>query len=126
MNKTNRGFTLIELLVVIAIIGLLASVVYASLGSARAKGRVAAAQGNMRSVQTAASLCLDDGTALNGPNENGTTPVCANSASMYPALPLGWDYSGTPDTNTSDGDFSVAASGDSKTITCTVAGCKTL
>ena len=45
MNK--KGFTLIELLVVIAIIGILASVVLASLNSARAKGADTHYQGKL-------------------------------------------------------------------------------
>jgi len=55
MNK-NKGFTLIELLVVIAIIGILASVVLASLSSARNKGKDAAVKSQLSSMRAQAEL----------------------------------------------------------------------
>ncbi len=54
-----RGFTLIELLVVIAIIGVLSSVVLASLNTARGKGANAAIKGNLANVRGQAELYYD-------------------------------------------------------------------
>jgi prepilin-type N-terminal cleavage/methylation domain-containing protein len=51
--KNSKGFTLVELLVVISIVGLLSSVVLASLGTARDKGRVAAGQQAQGSIHRA-------------------------------------------------------------------------
>lgn len=50
---TNKGFTLIELLVVIAIIGILSSVVLASLNTARGKGKDARIQTEVVQIRTA-------------------------------------------------------------------------
>ncbi len=62
LNK-SKAFTLIELLVVIAIIGILATVVIASLNSARTKGRVAAIKSNLKNFQTQAIMYhADNGT----------------------------------------------------------------
>src|ERR1035437_5643861 len=54
--KRNKGFTLIELLVVVAIIGILASVVLASLSTARNKGNDAKVKGQLSSIRAAAEI----------------------------------------------------------------------
>ena len=55
-NTKERGFTLIELLVVIAIIGLLSSVILASLNGARKKGRDARRSADLKETQIALEL----------------------------------------------------------------------
>jgi general secretion pathway protein G len=59
-HSLRRGFTLIELLVVIAIIGVLSSVVLASLNSARAKARDAERLSDLHQLQTALELYYGD------------------------------------------------------------------
>ncbi len=58
-NKTKAGFTLIELLVVIAIIGVLASIVLASLNTARRKSRDARRITDIKQLQLALELYYD-------------------------------------------------------------------
>jgi prepilin-type N-terminal cleavage/methylation domain-containing protein len=62
MNKYKKGFTLIELLVVVAIIGILASVVLASLSTARNKGKDAAVKSQLSSMRAQAELSATSGT----------------------------------------------------------------
>lgn len=60
LKTKERGFTLIELLVVIAIIGLLSSIVLASLNSARGKSIDAAIKANLKTIQTQAEIFYSD------------------------------------------------------------------
>lgn len=68
----QSGFTLIELLVVIAIIGILSSVVLASLNSARKKGRDARRISDVKQIQLALELYYD---------ANGAYPATIGTAS---------------------------------------------
>jgi len=73
LKNGKKGFTLIELLVVIAIIGILSSVVLASLNSARQKSRDAKRISDIKQLQLALEFYFD---------ANGEYPDAIDAASL--------------------------------------------
>lgn len=95
IKKESRGFTLIELLVVIAIIGLLSSVVLASLNNARKKGRDARRVSDLKQLQVALELYYADQssaaypvlTTVNTTTAGFETALAALEGPYIPDLP---------------------------------------
>ncbi len=94
MNKRNKGFTLIELLVVIAIIGLLSSIVLASLNSARKKARDARRVADLKQLQIALEMYFDTNKLY--PTGASATALdllkTGGYISVVPVDPLGGTY----------------------------------
>lgn len=80
--RTKRGFTLIELLVVIAIIGILSSVVMASLNSARTKARDAKRVADLKQVKTALEMYSDSNS-----QQYPATLAALATGGQLPAVP---------------------------------------
>lgn len=136
MKKINfkRGFTLIELLVVVAIIGILASVVLASLNTARTKGKDASVQSSMSSMRAQAELgvnssgaYIDDictlttagglGTLIAAVNATATpnTVVCGQNTADG-TTPTAWGAAVLLPTQTGNNAFCVDSTGFAGTV----------
>ncbi|MBU6415023.1 type II secretion system GspH family protein [Patescibacteria group bacterium] len=103
-KKGVRGFTLIELLVVIAIIGVLASIVLASLNTARRKSRDARRLADIKQTQLALELYFDANSSsypftlsLLAPNQIPVVPKDPSSSNNYAYDPgTGWSVATPP------------------------------
>lgn len=104
MINKKKGFTLIELLVVIAIIGILSSVVLASLNSARTKSRDTKRVADLKQLQVAYEMYFDScrqypptqtGNVLPPLTTNTGCPSGTTLASFISAVPADPLNSGT-------------------------------
>ena len=94
MHNHAKGFTLIELLVVIAIIGILSSVVIASLSSARLRANDTAAYASANEILKMIAACAIDGGKITVPDSTTapTNSLCTLGASYgtWPKPMSGW------------------------------------
>lgn len=145
--KLSKGFTLIELLVVIAIIGILSSVVLASLTTARTRGQSASIQSQLSNMRAQAELFYSTnnnnygtivaegdcpGTAtLFGTGNNGLGNLVAGVVSVVGAAQTSCVTAGTvtasswaaaaEDPASTTASFCVDSTGVSKIVTASVA-----
>lgn len=103
MKKLQKGFTLIELLVVIAIIGILSSVVLASLTTARSKGTDAAIQSAMSNMRAQAELYYSSNNTYGPVVSFGACPTASGNTSIFSTTTTGGLWNLVNDVNSKNG-----------------------
>ncbi len=97
-KSTNKGFTLVEMIVVVAVIGILASIVYANFGAARAAARDDVRKSALKEMQLSLELyraqygtypvtgCGAGASAWAGPGPVGSFPSGQSCNDYIPGL----------------------------------------
>jgi len=121
-SKGERGFTLVELMVVVAVIGVLATIAIPLYANVQARGRLAKAQADARTLASAISVY---GAHMGRIPSSLTqlTTVATNSLGQpggpfmgaVPSAPGGWStYAYAP--NVTAGTFTLSTTGDGTSV----------
>lgn len=79
----KKGFTLIELLVIVAIVGLLSSIILASLRISRDRGANAAIKANLNTIRTQSHIVFDQDGHYNNLFAPGSPALNAFNAAAF-------------------------------------------
>jgi prepilin-type N-terminal cleavage/methylation domain-containing protein len=119
MPTGRQGFTLVELLLVMSIMGILAAVVFVSLGKQRQKTKMNAVLQTVKSVHAIAQECRFRIGDVNLPNDlkNPTNEVCDYSRTIWPGVSVD-ECQYSPIGGTSDHYYSISCPDFGKRIRC--------